>query len=393
MQDMNSAPAYELRVLSGQQRGATSAVCLGDALRIGRDWSSDVVLQQADDSAALLTMDANGQLTLNADTGLCLINGGTQLQAGEDTALAPYTSFTVGGVTMAVGRVGASQWAALFDNAEADAAADTETSTDALTETSTDALADASTETPAEEPAKAGLAAIWFVRRLNWMQRFLLGGAALVSASVGMLTLAWAMNPANLSLPERATHLRQTLAHAGFSTLNVEIRDNELLITGHLNTLAQRSQLEQSLVKQTPARLAVWVNDQVTASVGDVYRLNGISAEVHSSGPGVVHVKTHEANIAALDKVQSVALRDVPGLVKLVPVNDPPPAGPPTEATLNDPGKRLAAIVPGDPAYVVTVDNTRYFEGAMLPTGHRIVSILSDHIQIERDGVVSELRF
>ena len=53
----------------------------------------------------------------------------------------------------------------------------------------------------------------------------------------------------------------------------------------------------------------------------------------------------------------------------------------------------MAAIVPGDPAYVVTADGTRYFEGAMLPTGHRILAILSDRVQIERDGAASTLNF
>jgi len=378
---MKSAPTYELRVLSGEQRGATSAVCPGDALRIGRDWSSDVVLQQADDSAALLTMDEHGQLILNADGGQCLIDGGIVLQAGEHTPLALYTSFTVGNAQMAVGQIGASQWGTLFDDTGSDAA-DIETPP---------------VETPVEsltqEPAGIWQVAISFMRHLSLMQRFLLGGAALVSASVGMLTLAWAMSPANLSLPERADYLHKTLTHSGFGALNVEIHDNELLVTGHLDTLAQRSELERSLINQTPARLAVWVNDQVAAGVADVYRLNGITAQVHGSGSGVVHVLTHEADTAALEKVQAIARRDVPGLQELVPENDPPPAMPPPETVRNDPGKRLAAIVPGDPAYVVTVDNSRYFEGAMLPTGHRIVSILSDHILIERDGVVSDLRF
>ena len=63
------------------------------------------------------------------------------------------------------------------------------------------------------------------------------------------------------------------------------------------------------------------------------------------------------------------------------------------EATVSDPGKRVAAVVPGDPGYVVTVDGTRYFEGAMLPTGHRILAILSDRVQIERDGATSTLNF
>ena len=380
---MKLAPAYELRVLSGEQRGATSAVCPGDALRIGRDWSSDVVLQQAGDSAALLTMDENGQLVLNADGGQCLIDGGAALQAGEHAPLALYTSFTVGNAQLAVGQIGASQWGALFDDSGFDAAG---------------LEAPPPVEIPVAAPLPQGPAGIWrlvlsFMRHLSLMQRFLLGGATLVSASVGMLTLAWAMSPASLSLPERADYLRKTLAHSGFSALNVEVRDNELLVTGHLDTLAQRSELERSMFNQPPARLAVWVNDQVAAGVADVYRLNRIAAEVHGSGAGVVHVLTHEADTAALEKVQAIARRDVPGLKELVPTNDPPPAAPPPETVLNDPGKRLVAIVPGDPPYVVTLDNSRYFEGAMLPTRHRIVSILSDHILIERDGTVSELRF
>jgi len=373
---MNSAPAYELRVLSGEQRGAASAVHLGHALRMGRDWSNDVVLRQAGDSAALLTADANGYLTLNAEAGPCLLDGGAVLQAGEQARLAPYTPFTLGGVRMAVGRIGAPQWAALFDDAGAGAASG----------------APASAETPAQAPAETGLPVSSAVQPPNWVRRLLLGGAVLVGASVGTLALALAIAPASVSLPEQAEHLRQSLAHSGFGTLHVDIRDKELLVTGHLDTLAQRSELERALTQQTPARLAVWINDQVAAGVGEVYRLNGIAAEVRSSGPGVVQVRTREVDTAALEKAQAVARRDVPGLVQLEPVNDPPPA-PPSKTTPNDPGKRLAAIVPGDPAYVVTVDNTRYFEGAMLPTGHRIVSILSDHIQIERNGVVSDLKF
>ena len=33
------------------------------------------------------------------------------------------------------------------------------------------------------------------------------------------------------------------------------------------------------------------------------------------------------------------------------------------------------------------------FHGAMLPTGHRILAILSDRVQIERDGATSTLNF
>ena len=52
-----------------------------------------------------------------------------------------------------------------------------------------------------------------------------------------------------------------------------------------------------------------------------------------------------------------------------------------------------SAIVPGDPAYVVTADGTRYFTGAVLPTGHRIQAIQANLVQLERDGQISQLTF
>ena len=50
-------------------------------------------------------------------------------------------------------------------------------------------------------------------------------------------------------------------------------------------------------------------------------------------------------------------------------------------------------VTAAGPGWVRTADGTRYFEGAMLPTGHRILAILSDRVQIERDGVASTLNF
>lgn len=366
---MKPALMYELRVLSGEQRGASSAVRPGATLRLGQDWSNDVVLRDADDTAARLSLDADGQLMLDVGGGQCEVDG-MPLESGQPMPLSLYTPFTVGGTRMAVGRIGAPQWAALFDEAPAPA--------------NTPSMAAAAASSGVAAPAR---------RRTSWVQRLLMGGAALVGVSAGALTLAWAMGPASLSPPQQAEHLRQTLAHLGFAALNVEARDGQLLVTGHLDTQAQRTRLEQALAGQTPARVAVWVNEQIATGVSDVYRLNGIPAEVRSSGPGVVHVQTREGDAAALGKVQAVARRDVPGLQQLVAINEPPPSAPRPEAVISDPGKRVAAIIPGDPAYVVTADGTRYFEGAMLPTGHRILSILSDHVQIERDGVPSTLNF
>lgn len=370
---MKPTVLYELRVLNGEQRGATSAVRLGDTLRIGQDWSNDVVLQGVGGSAAQLALQADGGLALSVDGGDCSVDGAT-LAAGEHTAVALYTPFTVGDTRMAVGRIGAPQWAALFDDAGPAPAAAADAS----------AAGAAPAQPAVVTPAR---------RRGGWVQRLLTGGVALVAVSAGALTLAWAMGPGALTPPEQAEHLRQTLAHLGFGALHVEHRNGELLVTGHLETQAQRTRLEQALAGQTPARVAVWVNEQVMAGVADVYRLNGIAADVKSGGPGVVHVHTKEGDADRLQNVQAKARRDVPGLNQLVAVNQAPPAPPRPESVISDPGKRVAAIVPGDPAYVVTADGTRYFQGAVLPTGHRILAILSDRVQLERDGAASTLNF
>lgn len=371
---MDSSKMYELRVLSGEQRGAATAVRPGDQLRIGHDWSNDVVLHDGN-GCATLVWAGDGSLVFSAAEGECGVADDV-LAPGERMELALYTPFTVGGACMAVGRIGAPQWACLFEEAP-QAAADGAAPDDA-----SQAAQSAGTPTPESAP----------VRR-SWTSRLLISGAALVGVSAGTLTLAWAMGPAALSAPEQAVHLRQTLNHLGYASLNIESRDGQLHVTGHLDTQAQRSRLEKSLAEQSPARVAVWVNEQVSAGVADVFRLNGIAAEVRASGPGVVRVHTREANVKQLEHVRDVARRDVPGLKQLVAMNDPPPALPQQGATITDPGKRVAAIVPGDPAYIVTADGTRYFEGAMLPSGHRIVAILPDKVQMERDGVGSVLAF
>ena len=108
---MKPTVLYELRVLNGEQRGASSAVRPGDLLRIGQDWSNDVVLQGAADGAARLVLTDEGALALNVDSGACALDG-APLPLGEQTPLALYTPFTVGDTRMAVGRIGAPQWAA-----------------------------------------------------------------------------------------------------------------------------------------------------------------------------------------------------------------------------------------------------------------------------------------
>ena len=65
---MTTEILYELRVLSGEQRGASSVIQPGQTLRIGQDWSNEVVLQQAE-GTAMLSFSSTGTLLLQVRQG------------------------------------------------------------------------------------------------------------------------------------------------------------------------------------------------------------------------------------------------------------------------------------------------------------------------------------
>jgi type III secretion protein D len=93
-----------------------------------------------------------------------------------------------------------------------------------------------------------------------------------------------------------------------------------------------------------------------------------------------------------LEEVRSTARRDVPGLTAL-DVHNTVPSAQGRPVIVDDPGKRVASIVQGDPPYIVTVDGTRYFEGALLPSGHRIAGIAEKQVLLEFNGVRTPLIF
>ena len=369
---MTAPLLYELRVLSGRQRGATFPIKPGAPLRIGQDWSSDVVLRADSAAAARISLLADeSALELQVENGSSQVEE-VSIDAGQKMAVGLYVPFSLGDVQLAVGQVGAPQWGALFGNAAPQPLVPAETQGNALQPMQPAAVASA-----------------------RWVRRLLQGGVALVAISAGALTLSWAMDRHPGTPGQQVEQMRQSLHRLGYATLDVEIRDGQPVVTGYLNSETQRAELEQALARTSmrSVRVMPWINEQVTQGVAEVFRLNGIAAQVKSAGSGVVQVHTREANTENLQRAEAVARRDVPGLVKLVSVNDAPPAAAKASPVAADPGKRVAAIVPGDPAYVVTADGTRYFTGAVLPTGHRIQAIQANLVQLERDGQISQLTF
>jgi type III secretion protein D len=72
---------------------------------------------------------------------------------------------------------------------------------------------------------------------------------------------------------------------------------------------------------------------------------------------------------------------------------DPAMTGMTEIKTISDATKRVSSVVAGDPAYIITVDGARYFPGAIMPSGHRLVAIQEQTVVLERNGHQIRIKF
>jgi type III secretion protein D len=356
---------YALEVLEGAQAGARTALRAGTAVTIGGDVDGDVVLRGAAGQRIAITVQ-DGALSVSVLEG-SVETGAGPLQAGQAATLALGMPLLLGEVRFAVVATGAA------------------------------ALPPPET-TPPAEPAPTVAPALKSSPRASWPRRLVTAGGSLAAVSIGVLAFAYNAAPSRPSPEQQATRAEAVLRGAGLQKLSVRAgADGDVRIDGYLETNAQRVKAEQVLADEAiGARWQVFVNEQVAAAVQDVFRVNGVQARVEAVGPGAMRVSAQVADGHLLDTLRGIAKRDVPGLAAIDVRNDPlPMAAAAAAATpaIDDPGKRVSSVVPGDAAYVVTADGTRYFQGALLPTGHRIAAIEERRVVLEMNGVQTPLVF
>jgi type III secretion protein D len=353
--------ALELRVLSGPQAGAraplpTAEVCL---LATGAD-ADDADIALRDDGAAPV------RIRIAASAGMAMLDvlagpvmlGDETLAPGESHAWAMHAPLRVGSSTVAFGLASVEDWSA----APAAAAAEG---------------APAAAASPARAPKRR--AASWVVAAC------LLAGVASVAA-IGVVQYA---SPSQAAGGGPKTPLAQQLRDSEFAHLEVaQDAAGRPELRGRLTTVAQRTQLDAWLAArgQQPV-VNVTVDEALARDVTDVFRVNGVAVTAKVQRAGQVVAEAAEPDHARLARAEDVVRRDVRGLTGLKVVNTAsPPPPPPPPPMPDDPGKRIASVVPGEPAYLVTVDGARYFVGAMLPSGHRIKAIAGQRVSLERDG-------
>ena len=126
----------------------------------------------------------------------------------------------------------------------------------------------------------------------------------------------------------------------------------------------------------------------LAASVVEVFRLHGIAAKPSWTEAGELVLHTRERDAARVEAAAAAVRRDLPRPPVLHLDNQPPAAAQTAVAPPpDDPAKRLVAVIDNsDSPYFITADGSRYFNGALLPSGHRVVEIAERAVVVERDG-------
>jgi type III secretion protein D len=362
------ADALELRVLSGPQAGARAPLGIADVCVLAAG-------AQADDADIVLRDDGSPpvRVRIAAGAGMALLDVldgpvmlGTQpLSPGESHAWPMHAPLRVGSSVVAYGLAADEAWPS---------------------EPASDGM-------PMDEPAPADMphaeARKPKRRSAGWMVALCLIAGVGSAAAFGASRL---LAPTPVSAPQAT--LAELLRDSDFATLEAtQDASGRPELRGRLATLAQRTQLDAWLAAhhQTPM-MNVVVDEAIARDVTDVFRVHGVAVQAKVQRAGHVLAEAAEPDAALLARAEDVVRRDVRGLANLKVVNTAPPAAPPPPPPMpDDPGKRIASVVPGDPAFIVTVDGARYFVGAMLPSGHRITAIAGQRVSLERDGKSSTL--
>jgi type III secretion protein D len=366
---LDSLQALELRVLQGPQAGARAPLAAGRAVVVSAGGPADADIVLRDDSAAArlrITADITHALVEVIEGELRL--GEQLLAAGAHAAWVRHQPLRIGATVLAFGLACEDEWP---DAVPPGAPAPVPPS---------DAHDTQKTRPPLCRRAETWLAAT---------------GAAVLLACGGSLWMAHVVAAPVATVAFSAPLLADALKQGEFAALEATtLPDGRPVLRGRLADLAQRTRLERWLAtRQWAPALDLLVDELIARDIAEVFRVNGIAAQAKPTGAGGFAVELAERDTQRLARAEEVVRRDVRGLQRLSLRNTATPLPPPSVPVADDPNKRIASLVPGEPAYVVTADGAHYFVGALLPSGHRIAQIAAQRVVLERDGQQTNLNF
>jgi len=368
---VESMDALELRVLQGPQSGARAPLTAGMPclLAAGPDGGdgADIVLREPGVAPTRVRVSADApHAILEVLQGEVQL-GGETLQAGSQTLWPMHAPLHIGALVVAFGRACVDHWPSPSGQTDGTPAADPATS--------------APDNPPLRRRAEVWLAAMG-------------AGVLVVCAAALWIAHAAAAAPAVAAAPDAAA-LSTALRGTEFATLQaVRGADGALTLRGRLASDSARQKLDAWLLALgVPARVDVVVDEAVAREVAEVFRVNGVAVKATVAAPGRIDAEAAERDAERLARAEEVVRRDVRGLEQLAVRNTAKPLPLPMPPISDDPGKRIASLITSEPAYLVTADGSRYFVGALLPSGHRVARINPGSVTLELHGQQTTLNF
>jgi len=352
-----SNPTWELQVSEQARHSETRIIALPDVgrVRVGHSIDHDVVLRELIDSRTSLTLVCQRpHIDIEINEGV-VTHHTEQYVSGDTVSLTP-DGVLLGPLRLNVAGVKNS------------------TTSDDQTELASN---------PALLQQNVVKTSPWWQSKMMWGS-----GIALV-ASVTML--GWQVNASSGSLlinPQ--VELEKYLDDQGLNHVTLQTDNNVLVLMGRVSQRSDIVELERFIEDHNFDVVVDVMDGQSTRSqLEDLFRINGVNSSTVFDEAGMLWAKTEEGDLDLLNDLRDVVANDMPALKKWDIANTAPdvPAAP------AEPGKQVAMIVSDEPAFVLTVDQTRYFVGSLLPTGHRIAAIESGRVILEKDGDRSEMQF
>jgi type III secretion protein D len=381
---MTAASALVLRVLNGRLKGAEHRLHAGKYIRVGHSFDHDVVLRGNGTngaSAELHLLDDIATIKMVAGQAILL---GRPIAAGEEAHLPFFVPVSIGEYTIAVGDAQADRWT----EAEALMASMGPIVT---TTPDDDASPPMTTQANALERAATRLSPLreWFDTKPNWPKLGIFAAIALfVLAAIGPV---WSWLDDSFRGPDQA---QSVLKAAGYPGLHI-VRDDgnhRLVVQGTLRTDADLAKLRSFVATNFDTAIVdVETTEAHAAAATEILTSQGIDAQAKPVATGTLLI---DGEFLPQDKqiaVRKMLQGDLPA-VKTIRFK--------TNDARGERGLQyffastefgIATVIEGDPSYILTADGTRWFVGATVPTGHKILSIGSDRISFEREGRVDEL--
>jgi type III secretion protein D len=365
---MQTKSTIEMFVLSGEQTGARRLLDDNAQFSISGKMDTDVVFRDPS------IMDERINLTtLNNEVFIEVLSGDIEVQGkvvhqGTQIKVPEYSKVKIGETTFSYGRKKHSSWHEIIDYVSQYEIKNITNITDSKSS-------------------------------LNTRSRTLLLLVTLIFILVGAIIIY-----SNILRNQNSdfnmfdvNNINSVLIEKGFETLTVEsTQSGEYLIKGFLMTNRERSALENIVDEyRIPARLKLTTGDQIAREVSDLYRVNGIDVDVKAIGLGTVIVTTSFPDKKRLEKVKDLALKEIPSVTSLeteyINTNQNDKQELVVDYDKND--KRITMVVDGVRPYIMTADQSKYYIGALLPTGHKVLEIKNQTVMIEKEGEISTLKF